>query len=232
MVSWSEAGAREAPVLRRALFEQAERQSRRVRRLRWALPILGVCLALGVIGLSVVSRIGISLAIGDLKITSDGLAMDAPHLSGSDGKGRTYTVSARSAVQSLTDTRIIRLSGIAAHVTRPDGSSADFSADSGVYDAGSQMLTLDQNIVIHGSDGSAASLHKAAIDLQKGTVTSDEPVAFSSNLGEIEAQGMDVTKKAGSVKFGGGVRMTVNPAAVQGAAPQQDNSQKTESNTK
>jgi lipopolysaccharide export system protein LptC len=202
---------------RRRAFAVAARHSRRVRRLRVALPAAGLVLALLVIGWSVVTRIEIGLAIGDLRLTAEGLAMDAPRLSGSDGKGRTYEVTAASAVQDLANPKVIRLSGIAAHVRQADGSTADFAAASGVYDAGAQTLVLQEHITIRASDGSAADLTRAEIDLATGEVTSDAPVAFSSSLGSIEAEQMEVGDKGKSVTFGGGVKMTVNPNAVENA---------------
>lgn len=212
-------------VARARLFETAARGSRRVRRLRLMLPALGALLCLLVIGATIVTRITISLGIGDLKITSEGLAMDAPHLSGSDGKGRTYVVSAQSAVQDLSDTKVIRLKGIEASVTQADGSQARLTADGGVYDSAAQRLVLKDNIRMANSDGSGGALNRAEIDLATGSLTSDSPVAFSSRLGEINAEKMGVAKKAGTVTFSGGVRMTVDPAArpgdINGGRPDQ-----------
>jgi lipopolysaccharide export system protein LptC len=207
---------------RAAAFERAARESRRVRRLRVTLPAIGAVLALVVVGTTIVSRISIGLSFGDLKISSDGLSMDAPHLSGSDGKGRTYSVTAASALQSLTDTRIIHLKDISARVGQADGTTANFSADKGVYDAGAQTMTLTDNIRIKSSDGSSAALQTAVIDLSTGAVRSDGPVAFTSNLGEIQAKDMGVTNKAGTVTFGGGVRMTVDPKGVEAPNPLKD----------
>jgi len=195
-------------------FARADRASRRVRRLRYLLPLASLLLVGLVVGVTVVSRLAIDLKFGALKISAAGLSMDSPKLSGSDGKGRTYEVSAASALQSLTDTNIIHLSGIAAHVREADGRFADFTADGGVYDAKAQLLTLTDNLVLHGSDGSQAHLDKAMIDLNSGAVQSDTPVAFSSSLGNIEASKMGANGKSGAVTFGGGVKMTVNPGAV------------------
>lgn len=198
---------------RARLFATAARESRRVRRLRFLLPTLGALLFALVMVATIVTRISISLSIGDLKITTDGLAMDAPHLSGSDGKGRTYAVSAGSAVQDLTDTRIIRLKNIEASVIQTDGSQAHLLADTGIYDSAAQTLVLKENIRLANSDGSGGALTRAEINLNTGSLTSDSPVAFSSRLGEINADKMGVEKKAGTVTFSGGVRMTVDPAA-------------------
>lgn len=199
---------------RRRAFESAARHSRLVRRLRVALPVVGLVLALGVAGLGVLSRIEVALSFGDLAITSEGLSMDAPELSGSDGKGRTYAVTANRAVQDLSDPKVIRLYGISATIVQANGDSARFSAASGIYDARAQTLSLDDDITIRASDGTAAQLESAAIDLDTGDVTSSAPVAFSSSMGAIEAEGMAVGEKGGAVTFQGGVKMTLDPQAV------------------
>ncbi|WP_026784972.1 LPS export ABC transporter periplasmic protein LptC [Pleomorphomonas koreensis] len=211
--------------VRTRLFEAAARESRRVHRLRLMLPALGALLCLVVVGATIVSRITISLGIGDLRITSEGLAMDAPHLSGSDGKGRTYAVSAESAIQDLSDTRVIRLKGIEASVTQADGSQARLTADGGVYNAAAQTLVLKDNIRLANSDGSGGALNRAEIDLATGSLSSDSPVAFSSRLGEINAEKMGVAKKSGTVTFSGGVRMTVDPTVRPGDAKETPSNQ-------
>lgn len=199
---------------RRHAFEKAARQSRLIRRLRVALPVLSVVLLSAVIGFTVLTRLELALSYGDLAITSEGLSMSAPKLSGSDGKGRTYTVSAERAVQDLGNPKLIRLYGINAHVRQADGSAADFAAGSGLYDAGGQTLVLDKDISIRSDDGSTADLERASIDLATGNVTSDAPIDFSSSLGSIQAQGMAVEQKGGSVTFSNGVKMTVDPNAI------------------
>jgi lipopolysaccharide export system protein LptC len=183
--------------------------------LRAALPTIGIVVALVVVGIGVVSRIELALTIGDVKISAEGLAMDAPKLSGSDGKGRTFSVTAERAVQDLRNPKVVRLYDIVAGVRQPDGQSAEFRARSGIYDAGAQSLSLGEEITVRASDGSAADLQHAEIDLVTGEVSSDAPVAFSSSLGSIRAEAMEVGEKGGSVTFGGGVRMTVDPNAVQ-----------------
>jgi lipopolysaccharide export system protein LptC len=200
--------------VRRAAFVAAERHSRLVRFLRLALPSVSVAVVFTVAAIGILSRIEIALTIGDVKISAEGLTMDAPKLSGSDGKGRTFSVVAERAVQDLSNPKLIRLRDIVATVRQPDGSSAEFRAGGGLYDAGRQRLSLDEAITIRGSDGSAADLEHAEIDLVTGEVASDAPVSFSSSLGAISADGMQVGEKGGTVTFDGGVKMTVDPNAV------------------
>lgn len=212
-----------AAAPRAEAFARAERGSRRVRQLRIALPLASLALVLMVAGIGAVTRIELSFQIGDVRISADGLAMDAPKLSGSDGKGRTYRVTADSAVQDLGDPRIIRLKGISATVTEADGREARFAAAAGVYDAGGQMLQLTEGITIRSSEGATADLQHASIDLETGEVESDAPVAFSSSLGSIEAQGMSVEERGDAVRFTDGVKMTVDPNAInKGAAGKGD----------
>lgn len=200
-------------------FERAIRHSRRVRRLRYLLPILSLLVAVGVIGAGIVARIDFSLGIGKLDISADGLKMDAPKLSGSDGKGRTYEVTAKSALQDFSNPKVIQLFGIEATIHQADGSWATFEAGSGVYDSGQDTLDLQKDIRIRTNDNNTADLSKATIDLKTGMVDSDAPVDFSSALGSVSAKTMSVDQKGGAVHFGNGVKMTINPNELKSGDP-------------
>lgn len=212
---------------RQRQFDIAARQSRRVRFLRVALPASGIALFISLVLIGIITRIEISIRVGDVTITADGLSMAAPHLSGSDGSGRTYDVTAGGAMQDIANPKIIRLSDIDARVTQANGEQAVFHAASGIFDVGGQTLVLDKSITIRSSNGTSADLARAEIDLKTGAVLSDAPVAFSSTLGAIKADGMAVDKGKGSVTFEGGVKMVVDPDAVKtGDVPfSADNSQ-------
>src|SRR5690606_201127 len=88
---------------RELAFRRALRHSARVRRLRIGLPLASLLVVALLIGGSIVSRHILGFGLGELALTADGIAMDAPRLSGTDGAGRSYTVTADRAVQQITD---------------------------------------------------------------------------------------------------------------------------------
>lgn len=204
---------------REAAFARALRHSRRVRGLRVALP--AACLLVGVllVGGSLVTRHLLGVGLDGLSLTAEGIAMDAPRLTGGDGSGRTYAVTADSAVQLISDPRVIRLRGIVARVEEADGTWAELSATLGTYDSRAETLTLEDGIRARSAEGLSAELQAAAIDLATGAVTSDVPVAFSSALGAVEARQMTADDEAGTVSFGDGVRVTLTPGSPATAEP-------------
>jgi lipopolysaccharide export system protein LptC len=203
---------------REAAFGRALRHSRRVRRLRLGLPIASLAVVALLIGGSMVTRHFLGVGLGELSLTSDGIAMDAPRLSGTDGAGRTYTVTADRAVQQISDPRIIRLYGIVARVEEADGTWAEMTSAIGTYDSRLETVVLEEDIRARSAEGYSAALTRAEIDLGTGAVTSDAPVAFSSALGAVEARRMTGGQEGGSMSFGDGVRVTLTPGGASGDA--------------
>jgi len=213
---------RAADPARARAFARAVRHSARVRVLRVALPLFGLLLAIGVIGYSAVVRFGVGLPFGidGLALTGEGLTMASPDISGHDALGRSYQVTADRAVQDLADPGIIRMFGVEARFTEPDGVAATFTADEARYDSDAEQLTLAGNIRIASNGGDSAELSRAVIDLAAGTVDSDAPVAFTSSFGAISAGTMSIERESGTVQFQDRVRMTINPdAPLPGTAP-------------
>jgi lipopolysaccharide export system protein LptC len=89
-----------------------------------------------------------------------------------------------------------------------DKSSVDMVADSGVYDSKTEMLTLHDNIMLVSSTGYEGRLSQAVVDVRKGNVVSDEPVAVKLLNGFLNAKRLDITENGSVVRFGG-VTMTL-----------------------
>lgn len=197
----------------------AERHSRRVRRLKVILPsVVGVILL--VIGaMVVVSTYAPGIDLGALRLGTEGIVMADPRLSGHDASGRSYEVTADRAVQSLANPKQITLDRIGARVELGDGSWAVFKAVRGVFDGEREHLTLSERITIDSSLGYKAKLDGAEVDLRGGVVTSDKPFELVSERGSIKAGRLEVHEDGRTIVFGGGIEMTLNPGV---AAPLDD----------
>ncbi len=191
----------------------AERHSRRVRRLKVILPsVVGVIVAV-IAAMVVVSTYAPGIDLGSLQLGSEGIVMADPRLSGHDGSGRSYEVTADRAVQSLANPKMITMDKIGARVQLGDGSWAVFKAVRGVFDGEREHLTLSDRITIDSSLGYKATLDGAEVDLRGGVVTSAEPFELISDRGTISAGRLEVHEKGGTIVFGGGIKMTLNPGA-------------------
>ena len=200
----------------------AARHSRRVRRLKWVLPAAGAVIVLGIAGTMVISSLTPGFDVGSLSLSSDGIVMDNPHISGHDGNNRSYEVTADRAVQSITDPKKVKLENINATIKLGDGTWAAFKAGTGRFDGNQEQLTLEGGIAVESNDGYRATLKAADVDLRGGVVASDSPIEFTSDQATIRAGTLSVAEGGRAIRFKGGVTMTINPGAFQRKAAASD----------
>ena len=90
--------------------------------------------------------------------------MEAPKLAGYTRDGRSYELTAAAAAQDLKRPHFIELKDIRAKVELQDGALINVTADAGVYDNKSEIVTLDRNVLVTASSGTRyASLRLAWI---------------------------------------------------------------------
>jgi lipopolysaccharide export system protein LptC len=81
---------------------------------------------------------------------------------------------------------------------------------------------LKDNIFLQSSTGYEARLSQARVDMAKGTVTSNEPVAVKLLNGTLDAQGLEITQNGEVVRFEGGVSMILFPEEAKPAGANSD----------
>jgi lipopolysaccharide export system protein LptC len=104
-----------------------------------------------------------------------------------------------------------------------DKNSVEMSARSGIYNMKTEILKLNDDIVLTSSTGYEGRLSEAVIDVRKGNVVSDKPVAVKLLNGVLNAQKLEVVDHGDEVRFDGGVTMTLRPNG-QSAKPAADQS--------
>jgi lipopolysaccharide export system protein LptC len=194
-----------------AQFALAARHSRRVRFLRLAIPaVIGVAL-LGVLAVSVFNPFrlltNLPIDLGDVVVSGTTITMESPHLAGFTADRRPYEVRARNARQDVTDPTNITLDALKAKVEMEDKSIVDMDARRGQFNNKTQMLHLQDSIFLRSSSGYEARLSDALVDMDKGTVRSDKPVAVKLLNGNLDAQNLEILDSGGLLRFGGGVSM-------------------------
>jgi lipopolysaccharide export system protein LptC len=200
-------------------YRAALRHSRRVRLLRIGVPIGIVALLLTVIVIDYMPPIGGFRLPGDLgKLVIHGtkITMEQPRLTGFTLDSRAYEFSADAAAQDITKPNLVELEKLHAKVEMQDKSSVAMTADSGVYDVKSEMLTLNDNIHLVSSTGYEGRLSEAVVDIRKGNVVSDQPVAVKMLNGFVNAKRLDIGDN-GSVVLFTGVTMTLQPGKEAGS---------------
>lgn len=193
-------------------FRAARRHSRLVRILRIAVPLVVV---LGSAGVSLSTYLNplrmlakLPADAGNLVVSGTKITMEKPHLSGFTRDERAYEFSADAAKQDLTKPDLIELRNIHATVQMQDKSTMEMSAATGIYNSKSETLKLDQNIVLSSTTYSG-QLSEAMVDIHKGYVVSEHPVAVQFLKGNLNAKRLEVVDSGDLVRFDGGVDMTL-----------------------
>ena len=198
-----------------ARFAAAARHSRMVRVLRVAVPG-AVLLALASIVLIQVFLNPFQTALAKLPVDMSNLVvsgtkvtMESPHLSGFSTDQRPYEVWAKAAIQDLADPDHLELMLPRAKVVMEDKSTVTMDARTGYYDSKQQMLDLRKDIFLQSSTGYEARLSQAYIDINKGTVTSDEHVDVKLLNGTLTSDKLRILNSGEVVRFEGNVVMNL-----------------------
>lgn len=195
------------------IFRRALRHSRRVRFIRLAIPVgLLAAVAAGLLAarlhpLQILT--GIPVDFSNLVVSGTKVTMQAPRIAGFSSDSRPYEVTARAAAQDISNPDTIELQGLRGKTEMPDKAVFELNADTGIYDSKAEILTLRQNIVLKSSSGFEVYLSEAVIDVHNSNVVSEKPVMVRLQQGTIKANRMEVSDAGETIRFGGGVNVTL-----------------------
>jgi lipopolysaccharide export system protein LptC len=196
------------------VFRAARRHSRRVRLLRIGVPfavVAGLGLVLAAVWfnpLRAITRIPADIA--GLVVSGTKVTMQQPRLSGYTKDGNPYVLNAYTAAQDITKPTLVELRELRADVAMQDTSKVKISALNGLYDTKDEMLTVRDNILLVSSTGYEGRLSEASIDIRKGIIISEKPVAVKLLNGTLDANRLEVTESGDLVRFHNGVKMIMN----------------------
>jgi len=199
-----------------ARFAMAARHSRMVRILRVAVP--------AAVALSMASIVLISIfnpfralmpqlpSMDNLVVSGSKITMESPHLSGyTTPDRRPYDLWAKSATQDLTDPDRIELKTLHSKVLMEDKSTTvTLDARTGIFDNKQQTLDLRKDVFLQTSSGYEARLEQAFVDMNKGTVSSDERVNVKLTDGTLSADRLRISESGAVVRFEGNVVMNID----------------------
>jgi lipopolysaccharide export system protein LptC len=198
-----------------ARFAAAARHSRMVRLLRVAVPATVLLAMTGIVAVSVFNPFRINglvklpVDISNLVVSGTKITMETPHLAGFSTDQRPYEVWAKAAIQDLTDPDHVELQTLRAKVQMEDKSTVTMDARTGFFDSKQQMLDLRKDIFLQSSTGYEAKLSQAYVDINKGTVTSDEHVDVKLLNGTLTADKLRIINSGEVVRFEGNVVMNL-----------------------
>ena len=203
-------------------FAAAARHSRMVRMLRVAVPAAVLLAMASIVLISVINpfRIlapnNVPVDMSNLVVSGTKITMETPHLAGFSTDQRPYELWAKAAIQDLADPDHVELKTLRAKVMMEDKSTVTMDARTGFFDSKQQMLDLRKDIFLQSSTGYEARLSQAYVDINKGTVTSDEHVDVKLLNGTLTADRLRIINSGEIVRFEGNVVMNLimeSPAA-------------------
>ena len=201
-------------------FARAARHSALVRFMRRAIPTIVLLSLLSIVGVSLFNPFRLlaklPISMDNLVVSGTKITMQSPHLTGFTPDQRPYDLRAKTATQDVTDPIHVELHELISKVQMEDKSTVAMDAQSGLFDTKAQVLDLKDKIFLQSSTGYEARLTQAQVDMAKGTVTSDQPVAVKLLNGTLDANRLRITESGALVVFDGGVSMTLimdDPAA-------------------
>ena len=195
-----------------ARFASAARHSRMVRVLRVAVPAAVILAMAGIVAVSIFNPFRmllpkIPIDMSNLVVSGTKITMESPHLAGYSTDQRPYELWAKAAVQDLTDPDHVELQTLRAKVMMEDKSTVTMDARTGYYDSKQQLLDLRKDIFLQSSTGYEARMSQAYVDINKGTVISDEHVDVKLLNGTLTADKLRILNSGEVVRFEGNVVM-------------------------
>lgn len=200
------------------VFAHARRHSRRVRVLKFVLPVAAALMIAVFVGYSMLaSTVQRVTSLGSLSIDDGGVVMANPKLEGFTKDDLPYSLHAEEARQPLNAEGTINLKGISASIPIDKDDRAEITAAAGSFNRDKNMLDITSEIVLNATSGLTARLQSAHIDIAENTLTTDDPVDIELNGMHIAANGMDAAKGGKSLVFEDGVRVRIAPSALKAA---------------
>lgn len=194
--------------------------SRFVRIMKVMLPLIAFSLIVLVVVYSTMGResTNISVTATEVKQLDNDRQLVAPKLTGTDGRGQPFTVTAKAATQVPGKARKMDIEDVVADVTMQDKSWVQVSATLGRLDVEGKTLDLSKTINIFSDKGYECHTNTARYDFGAGLLKGEEPINCQGPLGLIEAKRFEGLREPGVLRFMGGVSTTYYPAARQGVA--------------
>lgn len=218
----SDAGTAPAPAApggtRGDAFNRAQRHSRRVRVLKFAVPLLAVAIA---VAFPVYSYLKAPLSVSvqaDGTAFSDGkLVMANPKLNGFTKQKLPYSLTATRATQDVGQQAVIDLEGINAKLPVATDNIVSVDAAHGIYNRDANTMDLTSDVSVTTTDGLVAKFKSIFLDMGKGSMKTSNPVDVSRGGSRITADSMSVEENGKVVVFESRVRVTIDAGSLKAA---------------
>jgi len=151
----------------------------------------------------------VSMTYEKLGSIENDLAMIKPRLTGADGNGNPFTITADAAVQDAKNPKRARLRKIEADLTLDNNGWINANAAGGVVDMKAGSLELNGGIDVFSDSGYMLHSKSASLDLNKWIVHGREPVSGQGPMGTMRADRFQYDRDSHQLSLDGNVHMTL-----------------------
>ncbi|WP_457154470.1 LPS export ABC transporter periplasmic protein LptC [Mesorhizobium sp. P5_C1] len=199
-------------------FDRAQRHSRRVRVLKFAVPLAAVLIAVAFPVYSYLAApVSVAVQAEGTAFSNGKLVMANPKLNGFTKQKQPYSMTALRAIQDVSTQGIIELEGIDAKIPVGPDNIAAIKASHGTYDRNGNTMNLTSDVDITTTDGMQAKFKSVFLDMGKGTMKTGDPVDVSREGSRITADSMSVQDNGKVLVFENKVRVNIDSAALKTA---------------
>ncbi len=216
-----------APRTRLDQWQQRERPaaattvgySRFVRIMKVMLPLVACSLIVLVVIYSSKGRdTKVGIVATDIASVDKDRQLVNPKLTGTDGRGQPFTVTAKGATQAPGKARRLTIDEVTADITMQDKSWVQVGAVKGELDVEGKTLDLTNSINIYSDQGYECHTEAARYDFGSGLLKGDVPIKCQGPMGLFTAQKFEGLRDPRVLRFMGGVQTTYVPTARTGEA--------------
>ena len=185
---------------------------------KWALPAFALALLGSIAAWPEIARLQDQGRVAFRRVFAvdpESGQMRQPHYRGVDQRGRPYTLTATSALQ--TSAERIELAAPRGDVVTEAGTWLLVEADTGVFIQHRSLLDLAREVVLYREDGTTLRTDTAALDMKAGAAASNDRTHAEGPFGTLDAQGFTLTEKGASIQFQGPAHLVMNGATPRAA---------------
>jgi lipopolysaccharide export system protein LptC len=184
----------------RASAIDVQRYTRFVGIMKRALPMAAAALLAAVIAYSLQPRMQdskrVALTFQSLHLLSNDLMMTKPRLTGVDGNGNPYVVTAEEAIQDAHNSKVAQLKKVEADLTTKGGAWVNLTATHGLLDDAKELLWLSGIIDVFSDNGYEAHTTAARVDMNTGSVIGSKFVWGQGPFGTFYADKFRIDRTA------------------------------------
>jgi len=195
----------------RSTAMDALRYTRFVGVMKRALPVAAFAIIAAVLAFFFVARqpAKVSMTYEKLGSIENDLAMIKPRLTGADGEGNPFVITADAAIQDAKNPKKARLRKVEADLALDKNGWVNADAANGVVDMRAGSLELSGGINVFSDAGYALHSQSASLDLNKWIVHGHNEVTGQGPLGTIRADQFHYDRDNHQLTLDGHVRMTL-----------------------